>query len=128
MMKVSEQVMKCFRVIKERNYLVVVKSYSKDIDVANYHKATAKIHTRPPTNLHISISTMSLAAHLLPKLQNSKNLITAGGQEEETQRTQKLSNLLNDIYTEKLTMQQIIDSVTQTNNFTIIYFRINAVK
>ena len=71
---------------------------------------------------------MSLAAHLLPKLQNSKNLITAGGQEEETQRTQKLSNLLNDIYTEKLTMQQIIDSVTQTNNFTIIYFQINAVK
>ena len=71
---------------------------------------------------------MSLAAHLLPKLQNSKNLITAGGQEEETQRTQKLSNLLNDIYTEKLTMQQIIDSVTQTNNFTIIYFRRNAVK
>lgn len=71
---------------------------------------------------------MSLAAHLLPKLQNSKNLITAGGQEEETQRTQKLSNLLNDIYTEKLTMQQIIDSVTQTNNLTIIYFQINAVK
>ena len=71
MMKVSEQVMKCFRVIKERNYLVVVKVIAKILLLNLMLPIITKPHiTTPPHILPKSPDRMNYQIDITHQIQH----------------------------------------------------------